>query len=363
MKNFYLLAFVGLFSFNAASSSPNPYNASSDAIQLVTNLYVVSNTGSPVLVDGTLTQYSTDFSNNLDGYDARKMTNPGFNWGMLRSNHVYIVERRHVIEGADSVFFKMWGMQKLNYRLEIITNNLTFPGRSGVLEDSYLKTSTPVSLNGNTEIDFSVDGTAASCAADRFRIIFSNARPAGLLPVDIVFSNAVQNNNSVDLSWQAENAVNGNVFSIQKSTDGINFHNTQSVKVSSPDAYQFRVSDETPADGENYYRICSLDNTGKVIMYSKVMKVNVATVLDNISIYPNPATSGNLNVKMSHQQAGEYTISLLNSFGQKFMDKKVQYNGGTLIQKIEPSQKIPPGIYQLEIKSRDGKRKTMSVVF
>ena len=363
MKNFYLLTLLGLFSFNAVFSSPAPNNTSTDAIQLVSNLYVMTNTGSPVLVDGTLTQYSTDYSNALDRYDARKMTNPGFNWGMLRSNNVYIVERRHIIEGTDSVFFKMWGMQVLNYRLELITNNLNFPGRTAILEDKYLKTSTPISLNGNTEIDFAITKDAASSATDRFRIIFSNTTPSGLLPVDFVFSNAVQNNRSVDLTWQTENTAKANIFSIQRSTDGIHFQNTNSVKVNNPDINRYQFTDETPANGENYYRICTIDNTGKIIMSSNVMKVNVANGLEDIGIYPNPATAGNLNLRIGNQQAGEYNIRLLNSFGQNFMDKKIQYNGGTLIQRIQPSQKIPPGIYQLEIRSQDGKRKTLSVVF
>jgi len=363
MKNFYLLTLIGLFSFNSVFSSPIPDNTSTDAIQLVTNLYAMASSGSPVLVDGTLTQYSTNYSNNLDSYDARKMTNPGENWGMLRNNAVYIVERRRVIEGQDSVFFKMWNMREINYRLELITNNLNFPGRTGILEDKYLKTSTPISLNGNTEIDFAITNDAASSATDRFRIIFSNITPKGLLPVDFVYSNAVQNNRSVDLSWQAENTSQANIFSIQKSTDGIHFQSTNSVKAGNTDNNQYRFTDETPANGENYYRICSVDNTGKIIMSSNIMKVNVETGLEDISIYPNPATSGNLNLRIGNQQAGEYNIRLLNSFGQGFMDKKIQYNGGTLIEKIQPSQKIPPGIYQLEIKSQDGKRKTLSVVF
>ena len=363
MKNFYLLTLIGLFSFNSVFSSPVPGNTSTDALQLVTNLYAMASGGSPVLVDGTLTQYSTNYSNNLDSYDARKMTNPGENWGMLRNNAVYIVERRRVIEGQDSVFFKMWNMREINYRLELITNNLNFPGRTGILEDKYLKTSTPISLNGNTEIDFAITNDAASAATDRFRIIFSNVTPKGLLPVDFVYSNAVQNNQFVDLTWKAENAAQANIFSIQKSTDGIHFQSTNSVKAGNTDNNQYRFTDETPANGENYYRICSVDNTGKIIMSSNIMKVNVAIGLEGISIYPNPATSGNLNLRIGNQQSGEYNVRLLNSFGQNFMDKKIQYNGGTIIQKIQPSQKIPPGIYQLEIKSQDGKSKTLSVVF
>jgi hypothetical protein len=66
---------------------------------------------------------------------------------------------------------------------------------------------------------------------------------------------------------------------------------------------------------------------------------------------------------MSNLAAGEYTIRLMNSFGQLFVNKKIQYNGGSVIEKIQPSQKVPSGIYRIEVISHDGKRKTMSIVF
>jgi hypothetical protein len=306
--------------------------------------------------------YNTDFSNNLDRYDARKMTNPGENWGMVRNDAVYIVERRHIIEESDSVFFKMWHMRKMNYRLELITTNLNFPGRSAILIDNYLGTSTPVDLNGNTEIDFSVNNDEASQAADRFRIIISDSKPSGLMPVEFIFSNAVKNNQSVDVTWQAENISQANIFSIQKSPDGIHFQNASEVKVSDPAVSQYRFTDQKPQQGANYYRISSTDKNGKT-NYSKIMKVDVVNELENISVYPNPATAENLNLKMSNLAAGEYTIRLMNSFGQLFVNKKIQYNGGSVIEKIQPSQKVPSGIYRIEVISHDGKRKTMSIVF
>lgn len=362
MKNFYLLLIACLFSFSNVFSSPVPQNTSSDGIQLVTNLYVMTTSGSPILVDGTLTMYAADYSNNLDRYDARKMTNPGENWGMIRSNKTYIVERRHVIEGSDSVFFKMWNMREMNYRLELIATNLNFPGRSAMLLDNYLQTSTPVDLSGNTEIDFNVDGNAASKATDRFQIIISNIKPAGMVPVEFVFSNAVRNNQSVDVNWEAENISKANIFNIQKSADGIHFQNASSVKVNDPSVGQYRFTDNNPREGDNYYRISSADKNGK-INYSKTMQVKVVNELGNISIYPNPATSENLNLKMTNLAAGEYSIRLMNSFGQSFLNKKIQYNGGTVIEKIQPAQKVPPGIYRIEIVSQDRKSKTMSIVF
>ena len=361
MKNFALLLIATFLSLSPVFSLSK--NSSSEEIRLISNLYVITAAGNPVLLDGTLTMYSTDFSNDLDRYDARKMTNPGENWGMIRSNKVYIVERRHIIEGTDSVFFKMWNMRKeTNYRVQFIAANLNFPGRSAILIDNYLKTAVPVSLNDTTYINFNITGEAASAAADRFSLIISNSVSEGLAPVEFIFSNAARTNQTVNLSWKAENISKGNIFSIQKSGDGINFLDAAEVNVSDPAKSQYEYSDNSPKEGDNYYRIATADKNGK-LSYSKTMKVNVAAESGEVTVYPNPATAENLNLKMANLTPGEYNIRIINSFGQVFLQKKVQYNGGVAVERIQPAQKVPSGIYRVEIVSPDGKRKTFSIVF
>ena len=362
MKNLALLLVASL-SFNCIFSLPVQGKINTDGIQLITNLYIVPPAKSPVLMDGTLTQFSINYSNDINGMDARKMTNPGENWGMVRDNKVFIVERRHVIEGTDSVFFKMWNMRKgMNYRVEFIAYNLNFPGRTAVLIDNYLKTSVPVVLDDTTNISFNITNEAASAAADRFSLIISNSVSGGLAPVEFIFSSAARASQTVNLSWKAENISKGNIFSVQKSDDGINFFDAATVNVLDPAKRQYEYSDKTPEEGDNYYRIASADKNGKQ-SYSKTMKVNVTGELEGVTVYPNPATAENLNLKMSNLTPGEYTIRVLNAFGQVFLQKKVQYNGGVAIERIQPVQKVPSGIYRIEIISHDGKRKIVSIVF
>ena len=362
MKNSLLFVLLTIFSGLSAICSPSPKSSPSDVNQLVTNLYIVTPTGSTVLMDGTLTQYAPDFSNALNGMDARKMSNPGENWGMLRSNAVYIVERRHSIEGSDSIFFKMWNMRIITYRLEIISSDLNFPGRTGILEDNYLKTSTPVDLSGTTLVNFSVTADPASKATDRFRLIFANNTIKGLLSFNFTFTNASRKNNFVNIAWQTENTSNVKTFNIQRSADGIHFQNTTIVDPATSILNEYQYTDEQPASGDNYYRVDAVSASGSE-KYSEVMKVNMSSESQTISIFPNPASANNLNLKMTNQPAGTYIIRLLNSFGQSLMVKEMQYKGGTSVEKIQPTQSIPSGIYQLEVKSPDGNRKVISLVF
>ncbi len=356
MKSLFTLV-IALFS-TQFSASASPSNG--DYAQLRSNLYIVSPNGATTLMDGNLTQYNMDYSNELDGMDARKMTNPSENWGMLRNNTVYVIERRHTIIGTDSIFFKMWNMRIITYRLEFIAANLNFPGRKGLLEDNYLKTSTPIELNGNTYVDFSVTSDPASKASDRFRLIFSSKSEEGLLPFSFTFANASPKNNSVLINWEAVNAGDAKVFSIEKSTDGIHFVKTTTVKAQ-PNINQYHYTDNSAAEGSNYYRISTTEADGKAA-YSPTLKVSVPGN-SGFTIYPNPATSANMNLQYINQPSGLYKLRLINSFGQTFFSKEIQYAGGSSIEKIQPLQSIPPGVYQLEIKSPDGSRAVISLVF
>ncbi|MEO5648848.1 MAG: hypothetical protein ABIR03_02865 [Ginsengibacter sp.] len=182
-----------LYCYTASSHPKSLSPSSADFAQLRSNLYIVTPTGSTVLMDGTLTQYDSTYSNELNGMDARKMSNFSENWGMLRGATTYVIERRHSIVNTDSIFFKMWNMRIITYRIEIITANLDKSLRTGVLKDAYLKSKITLDLNGTTFIDFSVTADPASKASDRFRILFNTPPP---IPVTFTstkhFSKAIQ---------------------------------------------------------------------------------------------------------------------------------------------------------------------------
>lgn len=357
MKNIYL-TLLSLATFFYATSSPSE-TSTAEIAQIRSNLYIVSPTGSTTLMDGNLTQFGPDYSNDLDGKDARKMSNFSENWGMLRNNTVYVIERRHTISGTDSIFFKMWNMRVIKYRIEFITSNLDFPGRTAVLEDKYLNTKTPIDLNGTSYVDFSVTADPGSKATDRFRLIFSNEEINGFKPLEFGFVNLVNRNSSVLVSWEAANAGDMGDFTIEKSVDGIHFTRAGAVKPHAQ-SLQYQFPDNNPVDGDNYYRVSKSNDAGKTI-YSNIVKIAFNKNGD-FKIYPNPVNISNFNLQFTNQLPGGYKIKLLNSFGQVFYSKELQLTGGNGIQKLLPPQNIPSGIYQLEIVSPDGARKVISVV-
>src|SRR5664279_1839868 len=141
-KTSTLLFIILLACMRASSLPPAGYSiacgtAGTEIIR--SNLYHVETDGTTNLLDGDLTQYDASYSNAVDGMDARKMSNFSENIGMLRGTSTLVIERRHTIDNADTIFYKMWNIRhEETYQLEFIASNLDHPGLLGYLEDSYL---------------------------------------------------------------------------------------------------------------------------------------------------------------------------------------------------------------------------------
>ena len=149
---------------------------------------------------------------------------------------------------------------------------------------------------------------------------------------------------------------------IERSLNGKVFSKLSSVTAQNNSVNKYHWTDASPTKGNNYYRIVSRDLDGRTT-YSKVMKVYVDKALQSITVFPNPATINNFNLRMTNQPAGRYELRLINSSGQSFINKTIQHAGGSSIERIDLLSTIPKGIYQLEIKNPAGQKRVIPVIF
>jgi hypothetical protein len=66
---------------------------------------------------------------------------------------------------------------------------------------------------------------------------------------------------------------------------------------------------------------------------------------------------------MVGQPTGRYEVRLVNYLGRAFMSKSFQHVETNRVENISPSQNIPKGLYQLQIKTPAGEKKVISLVF
>ncbi|RYF83057.1 MAG: CHRD domain-containing protein, partial [Chitinophagaceae bacterium] len=71
---------------------------------------------------------------------------------------------------ADPTVGQGWNTLQKTYLLDITPVGLSTLGLSAVLEDRYLKTLTPVSLAGKTQLEFTISSIPASARTDRFQL-------------------------------------------------------------------------------------------------------------------------------------------------------------------------------------------------
>lgn len=346
-------AYYTAFSVHKTYSPPT-----SDFIMIRSNLYALKNDGSTMLLDGNMTQYEPDFSNNLDSLDIRKMSNFSENFGLARNGITLAVERRKIITDADTIYFKLWNTHRTTYQFEFIPSNIEQAGLSGYLEDLYLHTKTPINLNDSNFVSFSINADAASADPFRFRMIFSTIHQ------QLTFSlfEASQQNKNVDVYWKTENEYNIKQYTLEKSTDGINFSNAFEIAANNAKVNDYNWTDNNPLNGKSYYRV-QVSQIGGKIEYSQVLKVITKKGFSFIKAYPNPVQGNNFNLQISNEPAGLYELRLFNQFGQMMMHKSIKHNGGNSTQLIQARQNIPNGIYQLEIIKPDGSMSKIGLIY
>ena len=362
MKNFLtlFLAVIGT-SYCGVCSPLHVSGVSPEFGQFHTGLYVMGTDASAILVDGTLNQYDTGYSNNIDGKDGRKLSNPGENFAVIRGTTILVVERRNTFQENDTIFYKMWNMRAISYKLQMIAYHMNTPGRIGILKDKYLETDTPLNLDDTTNYSFSVNSDPASSAPDRFMVVFETPS-LSLLPLTFTSFRAYQQNGSVLIDWTTSNENLLKKYEVEKSLNGSDFTMISDVEANNAPLNHYQSIDKGAFEAHNFYRIKSVSVDGK-IEYSDIAKVDVREEMRQMFIFPNPVADNTLNLRMVDQLPGRYEICLINLSGQVFMKKTIEYGGGVSTERIRVEQKIPKGIYQLEIRTPAGQAKAIRVLF
>ncbi|RYF96935.1 MAG: T9SS type A sorting domain-containing protein [Chitinophagaceae bacterium] len=83
----------------------------------------------------------------------------------------------------------------------------------------------------------------------------------------------------------------------------------------------YRIIDETPFSGNNFYRIKQVDKDGS-ITYSNIINVYVVPKQLQLSVYPNPVDDI-MHIRLNQQQPGTCMISLTDMNGRTVFRKNI----------------------------------------
>ena len=354
---------AGSLTFNETSKTGGSNNivfrGNSNVQLLRANLYYNNPNGTKSYADGMVVQFDDNFSSKVDGMDGRKFFNAGINLAMKRDNQWLVVEKRPLPEKQDTIFMNLTGAGVYNYRFVFVAKGLQQSGQQAYLEDHYLNTVTPLNMDDSTVINFKVENTAGSKAANRFDIIFKKII---VLPPAFTTGEAHSVNHDIQVNWAVIHEKNVEQYEVESSADGVHFVKVATLPAINSDNHNYGWLDRNVLPGYYYYRVKMLTKDGKV-QYSNTMKVLVGDGKAAISIYPNPITNGVINLHFINQPAGKYAIRLMNQLGQVIVSKQIERMNGSNTESIRWDYNLAHGIYQLEILNPDGSIKVIKVIY
>ncbi len=328
--------------------------------RLSINLYAHNFDGTISLNDGTVTDYHNFYSNYVDMWDALKVPQIAESLSFSRSDTAIAIERRKIIPVNDTSYIILANAQQKNYRFEIIAANLNHPSLTGVLQDSYTHFYTPLNLNGTTVVEFAVNTSPASAAANRFKIVFATSAP---LPVDFTNANAMRNNNGIAINWSTANEINLQQFDVERSDNGRDFAVLQQVAPLQNNRGNavYSVQDTKVGAGINFYRVRAISIRGRV-QYSAILKVAANGGINQITVYPNPVRNNNLSLQFNNMPKGVYNLQISNATGNMIQTAQINHNGANAGQSLYLNKAVVNGYYHLQILLPNGEKQVQSIL-
>ncbi len=134
------------------------------------------------------------------------------------------------------------------------------------------------------------------------------------LPVQLVYFTAIADGNKVRLNWEAANEQDILTYEVERSLTPTNFTHLSFVNSLQQVRSAYTDYDHGPAMGWNYYRLKIIDKFGH-FTYSPVRPVKFSKGLEEIKIFPNPATVV-LNIQLPSSYIGQITLQVYNIDGK-----------------------------------------------
>jgi hypothetical protein len=331
---------------------------------LRTTLYVTAADTISYLSDGVLNMFDSSYSNDVNfNEDIQKQANLNEQCSIIKSGRLLAVERSLPVNVGDTIYLQLVHLNQLSYRFVFEATDFNRPDLNAYLIDTFMHTTTPVSLGDSvTSINFSVTSVSGSAAANRFAITF---RPA---PGSVTYTNvtATTQNKNVLVQWTVNNQLNIQEYVVEKSTDGVNFYPVDTTLATSVSSASYSWVDTAAIIGTNYYKIRNIDNNG-MFQESNTVKVIISNSSGGVAasgmvISPNPVINGAIGLQMNNMPIGEYGIKVIDASGQVLLVETINHSTASETRNIFLNNGTAKGVYILEVQLPDNSRTKIKFV-
>lgn len=194
----------------------------------------------------------------------------------------------------------------------------------------------------------SIFGSTADCPTGP-----CNSSAASPLPIEIIYFNATQNEDIIELAWATASEINNDFFSIERSKDAQTWEEvliTKGAGNSNKTINYFEI-DNNPKNGLVYYRLKQTDVNGE-FSYSNIVPVKFEKTGKDIIVYPNPNEGIFFNVDLSGYK-NEQVIVVIRDIQGRQLYSKVFIVNDNITTSITLEQNLPKGTYLIIASSED----------
>lgn len=167
------------------------------------------------------------------------------------------------------------------------------------------------------------------------------------LPIELTSFTADCENGYPVLKWTTATETSNDYFTIDKTTDGVNYQTVTTIKgagnSSSPKNYS--VIDYGNVTGITYYRLSQTDLDGSTAPLKSIVYVPCENI-ESINAFSANSTNA-IHIQINSNSEAEYTITLTNALGQKILGQTKNVVPGLTIFTLYPQ--VNAGVYILQI--------------
>ena len=237
----------------------------------------------------------------------------------------------HLINGAKAcnVFWGAEGAISMaaitDMKGTLIANNGAISmGAGGILEGRMFSTTGAASV-------YEVSITYPSCTLS-------------VLPIELLSFTGLCDKQNVVLSWSTTSEINNRYFTIERSSEGINWQVVGTVAATGNSSSQqtYSLTDMQDNKNHSFYRLKQTDVDGN-FKYGDIVFVKDCDNkgANNIIIYPNPS-KGKFELLIPGNQGQPYSIEIFNLLGKKI------YESAGVQSKFDLNNQVP-GVYFMRV--------------